>query len=412
MYLLNISFRNLFRRCFRTFVTASVLAIAILFFLLVDSFIGGMMEISYNNSIDFETAHLEVGYTGFFEEEELPLNQRFAPSAVLKNRIEELPGYVAMTPVLDFWATIYAHGEEFPLRVRAIDPKTYRDVFKTEEYIVEGETLVEGDSGLLIGEELSTLLQLSVGDYYTLLFRDKRGSFNTIGGEVRGVMMTPYPQLNLNTVLLSLHEAQEALGITEEEMSRLMVRMTSRERALTGSNHLSLYLENTEYTSRSYEESSEFLVALEMYSKIETYFILTLLFFVGAIGIINVIILSALERTEEIGMKKAMGLKEREIVLIFFLEALGIGVLGGFMGCGLGAIGVSLLSTYGFRLDSIFGGSEISIGIPLLGRIYGVYNPYSFLIIFLFSMLIALLSSIVPSLWAARKDPIKAIYHG
>lgn len=410
MSLLSISLRNLFRRRWRTFVAASVLAFAILFFLLVDTFMRGMMEISFNNSIDFDTAHLEVGSSAFFEDEELPLGHRFEKTVEIKEKIADLQGYDAMTPVLDFWAAIYANGEEFPLRVRAIEPESYSQVFKTMEYIVEGDALVEGDSGLIIGDQLASLLQLTIGDYYTLLFRDQRGSFNTIGGEIRGIIMTPHPELNFSRALLSLGTAREALGITDQEMSRIMVRMDHRGQSFAASEELRIYLERAGLTARSYEESSAFLVALEAYSKIEAYFVLFLLFLVGAIGIINVIILSALERTEEIGMMKAMGLKEGEIVWIFFLEAGGIGALGGVIGCGLGAIGVALLTTYGFRIDSIFGGSEISIGIPLLGRIYGVWSPYSFLVVFLFSIAIALLSSILPSLWAARKDPIQAIY--
>jgi len=65
MYLIRIAWRNLWRRKRRTFVTAGVLALAVFIFLLMDSLMGGMGDISYNNIIDFESAHLEIGLEGF-----------------------------------------------------------------------------------------------------------------------------------------------------------------------------------------------------------------------------------------------------------------------------------------------------------------------------------------------------------
>ncbi len=411
MYLVRIALRNLFRRRWRTLVTAGVLAFAILFFLLIDTFMGGMMELSFDNIIDFESAHLEVGPEEIFVDDDLPLDELFVPTERLEEKLTSMEGYQALTPVLDFTASINARGDEFPLLVRAIEPESFKEVFKNHEYVAAGNFVEAGDNQLVIGSQLAEMLELEVGDYYTLLFRDRRGSFNTIEGEIGGILSTPHPDMNLSTALISLEAARGPLGVGEEEISQLMVRMDDRGRAVAQTEELDAWLGDNGLIARSYEDAAEILVAMELWGKLETYFILGLILLVGAIGIINVIILSALERTEEIGMMKAMGLKEGEIVRVFLVEAGGIGLIGGIIGCGLGALGVAYLSTYGFRLDTLYGGVELAMGIPILGRMYGVWNPSSFVIIFFFSIAVALLASILPSYWAARKDPIKAIYH-
>ncbi len=50
-------------------------------------------------------------------------------------------------------------------------------------------------------------------------------------------------------------------------------------------------------------------------------------------------------------------------------------------------------------------------GIPILNKIYGTWNFSAFGFLFILGIIVALLSSIAPALWAAHKDPVKAIYH-
>jgi len=137
---------------------------------------------------------------------------------------------------------------------------------------------------------------------------------------------------------------------------------------------------------------------------------LTVILMIGMIGIINNVILSALERTREIGMMKALGMREWEIVLVFMIEACGVGIIGGLAGCLLGAAGVGWMVKYGYDLSYI-GGDMSLYGIPILDKIYGVWNLSSFVFIFFLGIVIALFSSIAPAYWAAHKDPVKAIYH-
>jgi len=162
--------------------------------------------------------------------------------------------------------------------------------------------------------------------------------------------------------------------------------------------------------ARTYREAEEMLQHLEAWVNLENYVILLLILLIGTIGIVNIIVLSALERTREIGIMKAMGLKEKEIVRIFSLEAGGIGLFGGLLGCLLGAFAVGLLAWLGLDIRLIYGDALDGIGIPMTGRLYGVWNQASFILIFLFVLLLTVIASLLPSFWAARKDPIEAIY--
>ncbi|MGM0414238.1 MAG: ABC transporter permease [Bacillota bacterium] len=411
MYLIRIAWRNLWRRKRRTFVTAGVLALAVFIFLLMDSMMGGMSDISYNNIIDFESAHLEIGQEEYFDSEGDTnfLSQTFPVDDEVINNIKEIEGYQSYVQSLDFQANISSGRDEFPLRVRAVEPDSYRQVFNTDEYITDGQFINPGDEGLVIGDRLSRLLEIGVGDYFTLLFRDARGSFNTIDGEIQGIVSTPHPDMNLGVVLYDIDQARRWTGVAENASTRIFVKVDDRDRASAILSDLTDRLGGG-LTANSWEDSAEMMLAMESVGQIENYVILGLILLIGAVGIVNIIILSALERVEEIGMMKAMGLKENEIVRVFSFEATGIGLIGSSLGCLIGGIVNFFFTRYGVAMETMIT-EDTTYGIPILGRLYGSWNPSAYLFIFIFGVIVAIIASIPPAYWAARKDPIKAIYH-
>ena len=129
-----------------------------------------------------------------------------------------------------------------------------------------------------------------------MVFRDQRGSFNTIDGQIKGITTTSHPDMNLSTVIIDQEYAAGALGIQEGKISQLMVRMEDRDEAVVQSNVLKEGILNGEYQVRSFRDASEMMLAMESWAELETLFIMALIMLVGAIGITNVVVLSALER--------------------------------------------------------------------------------------------------------------------
>ncbi len=413
MYLLRIAFRNLFRRRKRTLLIASILMLAVLVFLFMESFMMGIFDLSFNNIIDFETPQITVGRAEYFseveEDRERALEETFVPEDDLLEEIRGLEGFTALTPVLDFSADFVAGRYDYPVLVRSVEPETFPEVFKNQEYLVEGEFIEPGDEGVVIGSQLARFFDLEAGDFYTLRFQDKQGSFNTLQGVVRGIVTVPHPEMNMNTVFVSREQAAAALGLEGESVSQLMIRMADRDQARERAEILGGQLAGSGFEVRSYRDASDFLTALEVFGYVEIYFILVLFLMVGSIGIISALVLAALERVGEIGMMKALGLKRSQIVRVFLLEAAGIGMLGGAAGLFLGLIGVGLLTNLGINLDLIV--EPEALGLPLAGRLYGSWNLSSFVVMFVFVVILAVVSSVIPAYWAASKNPVDVIHH-
>ncbi|HEV8547093.1 MAG TPA: ABC transporter permease [Candidatus Limnocylindrales bacterium] len=110
---------------------------------------------------------------------------------------------------------------------------------------------------------------------------------------------------------------------------------------------------------------------------------------VGGIGIMNIMLVSVRERTREIGIRKAVGARSRDILAQFLIEALTLSLLGGLIGIVLG-LGVS----------------------ALIGRVAGwgfAFNPTVVAVAVLFSLAVGVIFGVWPARQAARLDPISAL---
>lgn len=124
---------------------------------------------------------------------------------------------------------------------------------------------------------------------------------------------------------------------------------------------------------------------------------------VASFGIANTMIMSILERTREIGIMKAIGAEDREIKLIFFVEAAVLGFVGGVVGVLLawGIDAVANRLAYRFILKPQGASFVDFFSLP----------PYLSIGAILFALLVSILAALYPATRAARIDPVKALRH-
>lgn len=114
-------------------------------------------------------------------------------------------------------------------------------------------------------------------------------------------------------------------------------------------------------------------------------------------GIINTQYISVLERTQQIGLMKALGMRRRDVGRLFKLEAAWIGFLGGAIGCSLAVIGGTIANPF---ISKAFNIGDIRLLI---------FRPVSVAIVILGIVIVAVASGILPARKASKLDPIEAL---
>jgi len=411
VFSLKLGLKNLTRQKRRNIITIFVIAFSFFGYLFMDSIMGGMEEMSFSNIKNYDTGNIQVMHPEYWEDKEkLPLENLIYLNQDTIDSIKNMDGVIGISPELRFQASLNNGIDETVVLGLGISPEQYSEVFATKNYIFEGSMFAPGESKAVIGVRLAELMDLKVNDYITLLIRTKEDTFNTIDVEISGLLNSPNPMINNGIVFVPLDIAQQALNIGNGVSLFALKTASGNEDKITKALMDIFKEKNLDLKAYSWRESAASVIALSAAKKGGAATILSVVLLIGMIGIINNVILSALERTGEIGMMKALGMREWEIVFVFMVEATGIGILGGLAGCLIGFAGISYMAKYGFDL-SYMGGDMSEFGIPILDKIYGTWNIPAFSLLFILSVMVALLSSIIPAYWAAHKDPVKAIYH-
>jgi putative ABC transport system permease protein len=117
---------------------------------------------------------------------------------------------------------------------------------------------------------------------------------------------------------------------------------------------------------------------------------------VGGIGIMNIMLVSVTERIREIGLRKAIGAKRRDILTQFLIESATLSFCGGALGVGLGWIIVKIMS-----IVATNAGFSFEAGLP----------GYAIVLAVGVAIFIGLISGLYPAIRAARLDPIESLRH-
>ena len=136
---------------------------------------------------------------------------------------------------------------------------------------------------------------------------------------------------------------------------------------------------------------------------------LSIVFGVAGIGVLNTMLMSVFERTRELGVMKALGTRPRTVVALVLAESLLLGVLSAAAGLVLGGLFDLYLVQHGLVLATSDGGRLSSAGVLFDPLIKGVVKPGRIVTILVALQVVSVLAALWPALRAARLNPIDAM---
>ncbi len=192
-----------------------------------------------------------------------------------------------------------------------------------------------------------------------------------------------------NTVLIPIVAAQRQFGITNVNTIYISAKKTTLINLVKDDTQKILLkrLTTDDFTLETQESTLSTITNITNILSVALGGIAAISLLVGGIGIMNIMLVSVTERTREIGLRKAIGARRRDILQQFLLEAIMLSLTGGSIGIGLG-VGVSLIISKFFV-------SEVT--------------PWSIILAFGFSVGVGIIFGIAPAIRASRLSPIEAL---
>jgi len=398
-----LAIRDLGRNKRRSALTLVAVALGLGLLVVTSGLIEGSVWGSIENNIRVQSGHVQVREESYDEDKvSLKWEDLLDDPQALVAQAQALPDVRAATPVV--WASgILASGEEsVGVRVFGIDPLAEMST-PFQEGLVAGQFLAPDDrSGVLISRRLAESLGVSAGDDVSLLVNTSDEQPDEAVFTIRGLYDTGIPSHDQITIFLPLAKAQ-AFTRAGERASAIVILLHDQENA----DAVASALRAPGLEVLTWRDLNQMIMqAVEMSMGIMNLMYLVVLAVV-AVVIANTLLMSVFERTREMGILAALGMKGRQILTMFVMEAGILGVLGIILGLLLGSLGVYYLATEGWHLGEMatMASAEIAYG----ETIYGRFAPAEMVQLSVASLVITLLAALYPAWFAARLEPIDAL---
>ena len=415
-FLWNLAKKNLSRSRIRTSISAIAIAVAIIAVVFARGLISGMIESTIENHINYKAGHIRV------INEEYKLKQRLLSLNYtldgfngkgyedMSEKLKSVAGVEQIVPHLKFGAVVSMEDELVGMMGWGVDPAEEIAFTEIDKKIVEGRMVELGSREIVMGAGLLEKIDRGVGDKVTILYSTPFGSFKGSTFLIVGKISSSIKVLDDTIFYLPLDQAQRILEMPGEATELLLITSNQYKTAslLPGLNELfSREDESGKYILQVWNKDYELIGLFEIVSKIYN-FVYIFIILLACFVLVNTLIMIVNERTREIGMMSALGLSSREILYLFTMEGVIIGVIGSAIGTVLGGILTKVFSVVGIDYTAAMEG--MSSGDFLLEPIfYTVFSAENLIYSFVLGVVVVTIACIIPARKAAKLEPTEAL---
>jgi ABC-type lipoprotein release transport system permease subunit len=399
--LFKMAFRDLGRNRRRTFFSALALGIGLALLLFMAGVIEWELQDSANTTIRLQSGNLQVRANSYVEEKtSLAWQDLIEHPETIAAQIATLAPVQVATPRLYASGIVASGNETMGVRVIGIDPPSIaNDPYRNG--MVSGSFLTADDNGgILIGQTLADKLGLQAGDKTSLLINTSNGAVDQQTFVIRGIYTTHTPGYDQSTVFMPLAKAQ-AITQAGDHASAIFVLLKDRQQTPA----VVSALKSSSYTVQTFEQMNPLLVQLDQYGNSFMIVLYLIVLGITATVIVNTLIMSVFERTREIGILSAIGMKSGRIMAMFFAESSLLAVGGILLGLVLGVPLVTFVGRSGIPIGN-FGLTGFLLG----DRLYAYLTLNDTLSLTITALIVTLLAALYPALLAARMEPVEALH--
>jgi len=404
---LRLAWRNIWRHRRRTLIVVLAIGLGMLLMMFYDGFVAGFEQAIYANAVKVLGGNIQVHAQGYSNKvDQKPLLPVVNDQTIIQAALAQ-PQVQAASRRINTSGMATNREGAFSVSIVGIEPEQEHPVNLVAQNIAEGRFLTTNDEdNIFIGRGLANVMQVSIGDRITLVGRATHNQMRRHTMTVVGIYDIGMPEIEKRTVYMSLGEAQYLYDLTGQSTEiAISLHRLGEEPAVMEALKPSL----NGYEIQSWETAfPEMEAAINSKTAVMDIFAIIILMIAG-IGILNLLLMAVYERTREIGLLGALGLKPRQISALFLLEGGMMGLVGLVFGIFLGMGTLLLIQQIGFDYSSFASMTEYTALIS--GRIYPTLGMERLLERSLTVLIISFLAAYIPAHEAALNEPAEALHY-
>ncbi len=394
---LKVPLRNLFRNKRRTGFSMAIIALGVAILLATVAFTDEAIN-STKNSLSKNTGTVQIAAPELFAGETEGFDYLIDPEKVseISSIIAQNPEVAGVTSRLEFGGLISYRDSESTVLLRGVVPGNCVQDYSC--IIEEGKSLnKENREGLVLGKALAEDLGVRPGDRIDLAYSDASGKYSGASGEVIGLASLSRRQLEEEIAFSNLSFSKELLG--DAGVGKIIVRLNEIDGAEEFASKIEKELDQRGYElgTRTWKELNPLYDSLSTFWNAFSGFTYVAVFTLVFFSTLEVLTMSFLERSQEVGTVRAIGATRRGVFKDFLVEGALVGLFGGLLGLALGGL--------------------ISLGVNLAGITWKppgatIPEPLTIKLTYstvLFPLLAAIVSTLLGSIFPAWQNSRKQI---
>lgn len=353
------------------------------------------------------TAHVTVSNSGIMNQPE-----------EIYPKIEALPGVHAVSPFVGGPVLVEFRQRISTPFVRGIDPDREDKATGLRKFIVDGEFLLEGEA-VLVGRGFADRNSIAVGDKIMIFSprhfeemrraaeRGEKAAFLPTELLVTGIFSTGYGVYDENFILTSLDMARYMYNI-EDGVHGIAVRLTDPMRADETKAAINAFLKRPARAETWMDMNRQLFGAIATERNV-MFFLLVFIIIVAGFGLTSTLITLTVQKSREIGLAKALGATEGQVVRVFVLYGLIVGVVGTALGLAGGVLLTEFRNQAASLLAKVLGVEIFPYEIYHFAEIPADIHWGSVVIICVSAVAICGVGALLPAWRAAWLDPARAL---
>ncbi len=408
MLTVKLALRNLWRHKRRTLITSSAISLGLGMMMFSSGGTDGMTNSMIANGVGSAAGHVVIQHPDYADEPEADLV--VADTGGVVSRLGEILPEATIVRRIYLDGLLTSPDGAMGVALTAVEPSGEAQVNSIDEKMVAGEYLSDADDrGIVLGSTLAESLDVGLGDKVVLMTQGEEEMISRLF-RVRGVFSMGIDEIDGFYAQIHLAAAQEMLGLGGD-VTQITAHVPSARDAEGAAARAKEAFAGSGLAVLSWQEALPDLAEYVAAEQGEIYVFYSIIFAMVALGIVNTVLMSVLERMREFGVMLSLGSTPGLLARLVFTESALLGLFATAAGVALGLLANWPLATHGLDMSQLVGGTLEAGGFALDMVIYSDLSPVKTVCFAVFVWCLTMLAAIYPAYKAATLKPVECLQH-